>query len=79
MKETTVFICGILLTIIPFLGVPHNWRQYAVLGIGILLILVGYALRRSLFLRRLERGNGERGTDSFVETSEQFSDEHALE
>ena len=70
MKETLVFISGILLTIIPFLGIPQSWRQYAILAIGILLILIGYALRRNLYLRRLDQGNGERGTDSFVETTD---------
>ena len=79
MKETTVFICGLLLTIIPFLGIPHAWRQYSVFGIGVLLILVGYALRRRLYLHRLDMGNGERGTDSFVETTEQLFDERKLE
>ncbi|MCB9816314.1 hypothetical protein H6786_02850 [Candidatus Nomurabacteria bacterium] len=79
MKETLVFISGILLTIIPFLGIPHMWRQYTVLGIGIFLIIVGYVLRRAVFLRRLEKGNGERGTDSFVETTDSLFDKGTLE
>ena len=74
MKETTVFVCGLLLTIIPFMGVPEVWRQNAVLGIGILLVLVGYALRRTVYLREIDHGNGERGTDSFVETTETLFD-----
>lgn len=71
-KETIVFLLGIFLTIIPFLGVPLEWRQYATLGVGILLIFVGYALRRAVYLRRLERGDGERGTDTFLETTERL-------
>lgn len=71
-KETLVFILGILLTIVPFLGIPLEWRQYSVLGIGITLVLIGYALRRAVYMRRLERGDGERGTDSFVETTERL-------
>lgn len=78
-KETLVFISGILLTIIPFLGVPESWRQYAVVGIGVLLILIGYILRRAVYLSRLDKGNGERGTDSFVETTETLFDDHKLE
>jgi len=70
MKETTVFVFGILLTIIPFLGIPLLWRQYIIFGVGVILILVGYALRRRAFLARIDKGNGERGTDSFVETTE---------
>lgn len=71
-KETLVFICGILITIVPFLGIPEEWRHYTLLGIGIMLILIGYALRRAVYLQRLERGDGERGTDSFVETTDQL-------
>lgn len=73
-KETLVFIFGILLTIVPFLGVPTLWRQYSVAGIGIVLILIGYALRRRLYLTRIDKGNGERGADSFVETTEKLFD-----
>lgn len=78
-KETLVFISGILLTIIPFTGVPHAWRQYLVFGIGLLLIIVGYILRRALFLSRMDKGNGERGTDSFVETTEKLFDQGTIE
>jgi heme/copper-type cytochrome/quinol oxidase subunit 4 len=57
-KETLVFIFGILLTIIPFLGIPEDWRQYAILGIGVFLIIMGYALRRRVYLNRIDHGNG---------------------
>ena len=77
-KETLIFLCGILLTIVPFLGVPEEWRQYTILGIGIILILVGYALRRVVYLSRIDHGNGERGSDSFIETTETLFDEGAL-
>jgi hypothetical protein len=77
-KETLVFISGILLTIVPFLGVPELWRQYGVLGIGILLILIGYALRRRVYLDRIDIGDGQRGTDSFVETTEKLFEEGGL-
>jgi hypothetical protein len=69
-KETLVFLLGIFLTLVPFLGVPEAWRQYAIAAIGAVLVLIGYMLRRSLYLARIDRGNGERGTDSFVETTE---------
>ena len=77
-KETLVFISGILLTIIPFLGVPELWRQYGVLGIGILLILIGYVLRRRVYLEQIDIGDGERGTDSFIETTEKLFKDGAL-
>ena len=74
-KETLVFFLGILLTIIPFLGVPDLWKQYAIAGAGVVLIIVGYALRRARFLSHIDRGNGERGTDSFVETTKRLFDD----
>ena len=77
-KETLVFIFGILLTIVPFLGVPEQWSQYTIMGIGIILILIGYMLRRSVYLKKLDKGNGERGNDTFVETTEVLFDEGAL-
>jgi hypothetical protein len=74
-KETLVFFAGIILILVPFLGIPEVWRQYLIVGLGVLLILVGYALRRALYLARIDRGNGERGADSFVETTKPlFSD-----
>jgi len=77
-KETLVFISGILLTIVPFLGVPESWRQYAILALGAILILIGYFLRRNLYLSRLDKGNGERGSETFIETTEMLFDEDKL-
>ena len=69
-KETLVFLIGILLLIVPFLGIPEDWRQYAIAAFGAILVFIGYALRRAAFFRRIERQDGERATDSFVETTE---------
>ncbi len=71
-KETLVFISGILLTVIPFLGLPEEWRYYTVSGIGILLTFVGYSFRHMVYLSHIDQGNGERATDSFVETTEKL-------
>ncbi|MCA9340084.1 MAG: hypothetical protein KDA17_04190 [Candidatus Saccharibacteria bacterium] len=78
-KETLVFVAGIVLTIVPYLGIPLAWRQYIIFGFGILLILIGYALRRAVYLRQLDLGNGERGTDSFVETTERLFEDSTLQ
>lgn len=78
-KETIVFFSGILLIVVPFLGMPQEWRQYTVAFIGAFLIVIGYSLRRKLFLYRIDKGNGERGTDSFVETTEKLFDEGVME
>jgi hypothetical protein len=39
------------------------------LGIGVFLIIMGYALRRGVYLNRIDYGNGERGSDAFIETT----------
>jgi len=78
-KETFVFVGGIFLTIVPFLGIPEMWRLGIVVGMGVLFILVGYALRRSVYLSRIDRGNGERGTDSFVETTKPLFEDRTLQ
>ncbi len=69
-KETFVFFAGICLTLLPFLGIPEAWRQYGIAGFGALLVIVGYMQRRARYLATIDRGNGERGTDSFMETTE---------
>ncbi len=71
-KETLVFFAGIVLTLVPFLGVPEKWKQYAIVSLGVILILVGYMLRRSVYFARIDQGNGERADDSFVETTKQL-------
>lgn len=68
-RESVVFLLGIFLTVLPFLGVPGTWKQYLIAGVGAILILVGYSLRRSLYLSKIDKGNGERGDNSFVETT----------
>jgi uncharacterized membrane protein len=78
-KETFVFIIGIFLTVLPFLGIPDLWKQYTIAGIGIILIVVGYVLRRALYLAKIDHGNGERGSDSFVETTRHLFDERELQ
>jgi hypothetical protein len=78
-KETLVFIFGIILTILPFVGIPLVWRQYGILAVGALLIIIGYALRRGSYLRQLDFGNGERGNDSFIETTEKLFEDTTVE
>ena len=55
------------------------WREYAVAALGVLLTFVGYALRRGLYLKHIERVGGERATDSFVETTDKLFDESTLQ
>jgi hypothetical protein len=69
-KGTFVFLLGIMLILIPYLGIPSSWKQYAYVGLGCILLLVGYALRRAQYLQEIDFGNGERGGETFVETTQ---------
>jgi hypothetical protein len=67
-KETFVFILGIVVFFVPFLGLPGEYKEWILIGSGLLLIVTGYRLRRMLFLRSLEHHSGERRGDAFVES-----------
>lgn len=66
-RESIVFLLGIILFISPYLGVPMQWKVWLYTGAGLILIWCGYSLRRTAYLRSLERANGERTADSFAE------------
>lgn len=66
-RESLVFVLGFLLLFVPFLGLLQIHKTYLTLAIAVTLIVLGYSLRRSRYLRHIERGDGERGNDSFVE------------
>ena len=66
-RESIVFVLGIALLIVPHLGIPPVWKTYGIAGAGVILVLVGYSLRRSSYMRSIQQDNGERHTDSFVE------------
>ncbi len=67
-KESLVFILGILVFFSPFLGFPREYKEWFFIGAGLVLMFLGYRLRRLEFLRSLDDGTGERKGDSFVET-----------
>lgn len=64
------FLLGILLILLPYLGIPSLWKQYAYVILGIILVLLGYALRRAQYFHEIDQGNGERGGETFVETTQ---------
>ncbi len=68
-KESVVLVLGAFVFFTPSLGVPNAWKDYMILGAGLLLMLIGYLLRRAAYLRRIDQGNGERATDTFVENT----------
>lgn len=74
-RESLVLLFGLVVTFLPVLGLPPVWKQWSLVAIGVLLTVIGYSLRRSAYYRRIDRGNGERGTDSFVESQPSLLDE----
>lgn len=77
-RESLVFVLGLLVFVAPLIGVPPNWKDYALIAIGALLVLIGLSLRRSSYYRKIRRSDNESGSDFFVESSPDIRD-HALE
>ena len=68
-RESLVLLLGLILFFTPTLGIPEDWKTYIISGAGVVLMIVGYTLRRSAYLRSIDTGAGMRETDSFVESS----------
>ena len=69
-KATLIGLLGLLLTVLPYLGIPETWKMYGTSGAGVTLILLGYLFVRDQIHAESYMGNGERGNESFVETTE---------
>ncbi len=67
-RESLILLLGVLVFFLPWIGIPEDWKQYAIALCGALLFVVGYFERRAAYLRKIDKGNRERGTDSFVES-----------
>lgn len=66
-RESLVFFLGMVIVLVPFLGVPSAWKRIVYIMLGLILVLVGYQLRRRAYLRSIEDHTGERKTDVYVE------------
>ncbi len=67
-RESVVLFIGLIVLVTPFVGVPSQWKPVILSACGFILMVVGFSLRRAAYLRRIDKGNGERGTDSFSES-----------
>lgn len=67
-KETFVFVIGGLVFFTSFLGLPSEYKEWILVACGVLLMAVGYRLRRNAFLQSLEHESGERRSDAFAES-----------
>lgn len=73
-KGTTIFLLGLLAMVLPSLGIPMAWKQIALVLMGIIMLGVGYSLRRSQYLATLEQDGALRTAETFVETTEPLFD-----
>ena len=62
-KETVLFICGALILLMPFLGVPLDWKEVALYVLGALVMF--FALICRLERRRRERRNEDAAYEEF--------------
>ena len=69
-KATLIGLLGLLLTVLPYLGIPETWKMYSTSTIGVLLLLLGYLFVRDRIHAESDMGNGERGNESYIETTE---------
>lgn len=53
---------------LPLIGVSPAWKEYGQIVIGVLLVFIGFSLRRSAYYRKITRSDGEIKTDSFAES-----------
>jgi hypothetical protein len=73
-KGTAIFLIGLLLIIVPSLGIPLLWKHGIYVAFGILLLAFGYTLRRRQYLDLLEQDGETRTRETFVETTEPLFD-----
>jgi hypothetical protein len=66
-RESFVFLIGFVVFFTPFLGIPTEWKEWIFIGAGILIMFLGYKLRRSAFLRSITHESGEHRSEAFVE------------
>jgi len=73
-KATLIGLLGLVLIVLPFLGIPETWQRYGTSGAGIILLILGYLLIRDKVYADTDMGNGERGNESYIETTESLFD-----
>lgn len=55
--------------VVPALGIPTIWKEYFIMGLGFLFLVLGYIVRRSDYFRTLEHPDGTHADETFVETT----------
>jgi hypothetical protein len=78
-RESLVFILGVLIFVTPFLGLPSEWKSYVFIACGVMLMILGFLLRRAAFFRSIETPSGERHAEAFAESSESVGEMDAAD
>ena len=50
-KETSLYLLGILVIILPYFGFPNNWRKFLFFVFGAIIIYIAYMYRREKKIR----------------------------
>lgn len=66
-KDTILFLCGIGIALLPFLGFPNRIREWLFVLLGVVVIGVALSLRRELMARERRREASRSGV--FVESN----------
>jgi len=77
-RESLVFVIGLLIFIMSFIGLPRSWKEIFFIAAGVSLMILGFMLRRSAFIRSIEKEGGERESDAFTESDEPVSSEEEV-
>lgn len=67
-QESLILVSGLLILLVPSLGIPNTYDRLILSVLGAMIAIVGYRLRRAAYLRSLETEHGERRGSAFVES-----------
>ena len=62
-KEMLVIVLGLLVVVIPNLGIYRSWQEMLLLAVGVTVTVVGFLLRGEV----IARGAGSSEKNAFVE------------
>ncbi|MEK7108821.1 MAG: hypothetical protein AAB919_00080 [Patescibacteria group bacterium] len=65
-KEMTIIALGLWIIVLPYLGIPGDWRVVLLVLSGIGIAVTGFLLRGEA----ISRGTRPRAHDSYVESSQ---------
>jgi hypothetical protein len=47
-KETLLIVLGVLVVLVPFFGIPGDWKKYTLIALGSIVVLIGVLMRYGL-------------------------------